>query len=147
MADYMMDLWKNLTNRDVWDWWHTWNPIEPVYGKPGFLNDQPLYDYLLNVFAKFGNVSKRRAFVSAVDAESGAYVPFSLFDEKDELPTASSYKVSAVVGSASMPFIFPPRNMMAFGYNMQLMDGGSTWNNNMITAINECMKIDGITDE
>ena len=30
---------------------------------------------------------------------------------------------------------------------MQLIDGGSTWNNNMMTAIDQCMKLEGITQE
>ena len=27
------------------------------------------------------------------------------------------------------------------------MDGGTVWNNNMVTAIDECMKIEGITSK
>ena len=77
---------------------------------------------------------KKHAFVSANDAISGVYIPFALHD-----PTKSEkYRVSAVVGSASMPFVFPPRDMSEFGLNALLIDGGSTWNNNMISAINDC---------
>jgi hypothetical protein len=34
--------------------------------------------------------------------------------------------------------------MKQFGQDVLLMDGGTTWNNNMVAAINECMAIDGI---
>ena len=147
MAQFMMDLWGNLTNRDVWDFWPTLNPVEPIYGESGYLDDSPLFRYLLNIFKTHNNTTKRRGFVSAVDAESGAYVPFSIYDEPGANKTSAEFKVSAVVGSASMPFIFPPKNMTLEGYQMQLIDGGSTWNNNMMTAISECMKLEGVTQE
>ena len=50
-------------------------------------------------------------------------------------------KVSSVVGSASMPFAFPPRNMSQFGEDTLLIDGGSTWNNNMISGIADCKQM------
>lgn len=36
--------------------------------------------------------------------------------------------------------------MSRFGLNYLLVDGGTTWNNNMDSGIKECFKIDGITD-
>jgi hypothetical protein len=53
---------------------------------------------------------------------------------------------SAVAGSAAMPFIFPPMNMSKFGLDQLLMDGGTTWNNNMVSGVEECMKIPGIVN-
>jgi len=150
LVDFLTDLWKNLSNSNVWRFWpeEKWyNPAEPIYGEGGYLDDTPLYEYLLDVVTKKGNISKRRTFVSACDVESGNYKAFSLYDEPGAPKSSKEYKVSAVVGSASMPFIFPPRNMSEFGYPMQLMDGGSVWNNNMVTAIDECMKIEGITSK
>lgn len=72
----------------------------------------------MGVVTKAGNITKRRTFVSACDVESGAYKAFSLYDEPGAEISSMEYKVSAVVGSASMPFIFPPRNMTEFGYPM-----------------------------
>ena len=145
MSEFLMNLWGNLTNEDVWTTWNTLDPAYPIYGEAGYLDVSPLYRYLLNIFKD--NITKRRTFVSTVDAMSGSYVPFSLYDEPGANKTSKEFKVCAVVGSASMPFIFPPRNMSQFGIDMQLIDGGSAWNNNMMTAINECMKIEGITEE
>lgn len=35
--------------------------------------------------------------------------------------------------------------MSEFGLDVLLIDGGSSWNNNMVSAIHECLKLDGIT--
>lgn len=60
---------------------------------------------------------------------------------------SDEYIVSAVIGSASVPFFFPPRNMSKFGEPYLLMDGGSSWNTNIVSGINECMRMDGITSQ
>ena len=57
------------------------------------------------------------------------------------------YIVSAVIGSASVPFFFPPRNMSQFGEPYLLMDGGSSWNTNIVSGINECLQMEGITSQ
>jgi len=44
-----------------------------------------------------------------------------------------------VKGSASVPFVFPPTDMKPFGQDVLLMDGGTTWNNNMVAAVSECL--------
>ena len=36
-------------------------------------------------------------------------------------------------------------NMSKFGFDDILMDGGTTWNNNMVTGVEECLKIPGIS--
>lgn len=51
---------------------------------------------------------------------------------------------SAIMGSAAMPFVFPPMNMSKFGIDDFLMDGGTTWNNNMVTGVEECLMMPGI---
>lgn len=58
-------------------------------------------------------------------------------DDKDKI-------VSSVVGSASVPFFFPPRNMSKFGENYLLVDGGTSWNNNLISGFKECLSMEGI---
>lgn len=52
--------------------------------------------------------------------------------------------MDAVVGSAAMPFVFPPRKFDNEGKDLLLIDGGSTWNNCMIPAIHDCMSMEGI---
>lgn len=60
---------------------------------------------------------------------------------------SDEYIVSAVIGSASVPFFFPPRNMSQFGEPYLLMDGGTSWNTNIVSGIQECLKMEGITSE
>ena len=77
---------------------------------------------------------KKRVVVSAVDSLSGSYIPYSLHEMGDD----NAQKASAVVGSSSMPFIFPPKNMSEFGQDELLIDGGSVWNNNLLSGIEQC---------
>lgn len=79
--------------------------------------------------------------VSANDAKTGSFVSIPLHEIDPENPL---YVASAVVGSASIPFVFPPKDMTEFGLDYLLIDGSSTWNNNMISGIKECFKMDGV---
>ena len=83
---------------------------------------------------------KKKAYVSAIDANDGLYYSFGLHEYSD-----LSKSVDAVVGSAAMPFVFPPKKFtMDDGSVLDLMDGGSTWNNNMVPAIEDCLAKEGI---
>lgn len=149
MADHLLRLWGNLTNEDIYTTWDgaKYNPIEPIQDHTGLMNNTPLFDYLVNVMKPFDNTVKRRTLVSAVDAITGAYVSFNLYDEPGSAKTSIQFKAKAVQSSASVPFIFPAASMVDYGYHLDLLDGGSAWNNNMVSAVNECHKIDGITDD
>ena len=61
---------------------------------------------------------------------TGSYI---VYDEK----TSPSILPNAVVASASIPFIFPPQKIG----NYLLMDGGTIWNLNLITAADKCKEI------
>jgi len=149
MADHLIGLWRNLTNADVYKTWDAakYNPIEPVVGQTGYLDTSPLFNYLLGIMNQFDAI-KTRTIVSATDVMSGQYISFNIYDEPGKPKTSNEFKSSAVVASASVPFIFATTNMTDYGYNLDLMDGGVTaWNNNMVSAVSECHKIDGITDD
>jgi len=115
MADYMIDLWAKLDNPSVYKSWEgsKHNPVYGITHEKGYLNNQPLWDYLYNIMN--GKEIQKRLIVSAVDSITGAYIDLSLFDEPGITPTPIEYKVSAVVGSASIPFLFPPRDMTPYG--------------------------------
>lgn len=89
-----------------------------------------------------GKEVKKRVIVSANDANTGAYIHLPLHDMTDH-----KMITSAVVGSASIPFFFPPRDMKEFGLDAILIDGGTSWNNNLVSGVDECLKIDGINDQ
>lgn len=117
---------------------HRWDPIYPLmYGK-GLLSNEPLYNLIYNITSQ--KTMKKRVVVSAVDAISGNYIPYALHEMGDD----NAQKASAVVGSSSMPVIFPPRNMSEFGEDTLLIDGGSVWNNNLLSGIEQCRQIPGI---
>ena len=74
-----------------------------------------------------GSYARRKLTVAAVNVNNGNY---EIFDES----TPPQYYPLIVVASASVPFAFPPTT-----YNGKvLMDGGTAWNTNMISAIEKC---------
>jgi hypothetical protein len=80
-----------------------------------------------------GGSIKKHLIVSADDSVTGDYVPFD--SDKfsvEEMPIR-------VVSSASIPFIFPDRHIN----DWILMDGGTVWNTNMVSAIDKCMELVG----
>lgn len=141
-AEFLMDLWSNLDNSQVFKWWNPHNPVEGLTKEEGILDNSPLYELLLGKYYLYNDI-KRHAYVNAVDSLTGTYLAFPLHD-KTKTP---EYRVSAVVGSTSIPFIFPPRNMTEHGLDAILFDGGTGWGNNMITAINDCKSRPGITSD
>lgn len=68
--------------------------------------------------------------VAAVDTQTGAYEVFDETTPKDELPLA-------VISSASIPAVFPHREYKGY----VLMDGGTVWNTNLISAVNKCLEV------
>ena len=62
---------------------------------------------------------------------TGNYVPFS------DLNTDYSAFPEKCVASSSIPFVFPHR---VIG-EMVLMDGGTTWNTNVASAVERCMEV------
>lgn len=123
-------MWTGLSNDQVFT---KWKHLDPVYGimhKSSFFDNTPLYDYLTKI--KGEREIKKRLVVSAVDANSGAFIHM-LPHEMNQ--TNNDHIISSVVGSGSIPFFFPPRNMSKFGDDYMLIDGGTGWNNNMISGI------------
>jgi hypothetical protein len=85
---------------------------------------------------------KKDVIVSAVDSLIGTYIDFKLNDMTNKAAA------SAVIGSAAVPVVFPPKNMSEFGRDVLLVDGGFTaWNNNLISGIQACLNKTGIDSE
>ena len=85
---------------------------------------------MTDLVAPFGEI-KRRFTVSAVDVNTGIY---EVFDQKntsyEELP-------QVCFASGSIPTVFPPQHYKG----MVLMDGGTVWDVNIDSAINQCLEI------
>ena len=74
---------------------------------------------------------KRRVVASALDVETGEYSPFTSDD------TTFYDFADAAVSSSSIPFIFPPHQW----HKGTFMDGGTVWNVNLDSAIEQCLKV------
>lgn len=140
MGDFIFNLWHNLTNDQVWRFWNSSNPVAGLTTKGGFLDNQPLVNLIQRILNEHDCQLKKTVLVSANDAITGNYVDIRLNDRND-----TDFVASAVVGSASVPFVFSPMNMSRFGLDYLMVDAGFTWNLNMESGIDECYKIDGIT--
>ena len=76
-------MWQNMTTKDVWKMWPSWDPLHGLFYESGLLDNSPMHDKILS--ALDGNELKKQIIVSAVDANSGLYVPLLLNDlENDE---------------------------------------------------------------
>lgn len=108
MVEMLEQMWEELTNDRVFRSWPEagWDPVYGIMKKGGFYDNTPLYDYLKSILGE--KDIKKRIVVSSGDANSGAYIHMLPYDmdqsDKDQI-------ISSVVGSASIPFFFPPRNM------------------------------------
>ena len=78
-----MELWVNLSSDRVWRFWNSTNPIAGLTSKSGFLDNQPLFELLLDLVKGKQVLLKKRVLVSANDAQNGAYVSFALNDYDD----------------------------------------------------------------
>jgi predicted acylesterase/phospholipase RssA len=130
MAEFMTDKWLGLTSDKVYKMWSELDPIKGITSESGFFNNSPLLEYLLSMLD--GKKVLKRVIVSANDVNTGSYRQIRLHEID---PENLLYIASAVVGSASIPFVFPPMNMSPFGLDSLLIDGGTSWNNNMISGI------------
>jgi predicted acylesterase/phospholipase RssA len=72
---------------------------------------------------------KRNFGFSAVDVNTGNYEVFN----RDN--TAYEEFAQACFASASIPTVFPPQHLHGF----VLMDGGTVWNVNVDSAVEQCL--------
>ena len=131
MSQYLSDLTGSIVNSDVWVEW----PLGLVDGavmKPGLLNDGPLFNVLREQLAAFPEGYKRRVTLAAVNVETGEYTTF------DQTNTNFFDLPHAAVSSSSIPFVFPPHVWPGRG---TFMDGGTVWNINIDSAIQQCLEI------
>ena len=140
MADYVEYMWRTMQNEKLWKMHDSSDPYAE-FNKPGFMSNEPLHKLLLHQLEKFGGI-KRRVIVSALDLFTGGFKVMKLheMDSYEEI-------TRAVMGSAAVPFVFPPQDMRPFGRDTLLLDGASTWSINYMSAIEECYTIPGISDQ
>ena len=143
MSEYMTGLWKNLTNSNIWRMWPQagWDPTYGVRAA-GYLDNSPLIELMEKLLGERG--IHKRCIASATDVKTARYTS-NVLNDLDQ--SNATLLASAIAGSAAMPFIFPPMNMSKFGIDQLLMDGGTTWNNNLASGVQECKKMAGIEND
>ena len=93
------------------------------------LDDSPGLEFIRKTIEPFGEI-KRTFTVAAVNVETGEYETFNndniTFEELAQ----------AALSSGSIPTVFPPQHF----HDMYLMDGGTVWNVNVQSAIEQCLE-------
>ena len=128
MSEWLVNMWQTMVSSQVFEEWPL-GMVSGLFAESGVLNDDPLLAFVTNVF-EHSHGPEKRFVASAVDVNTGSYVTFNESTPFADLPTA-------VVSSSSIPFVFPHRHFDG----RILMDGGTVWNTNMISAVNRCMEI------
>jgi len=129
MSEFLINLWQNLTTHSIFQEWPG-GILDGLLHESGLFDDTPLLNLLTEICTKAGSV-KKHLIVSADDSETGDYVPFDSDDFTiDEIPLR-------VISSASIPLVFPHRVIN----DWVLMDGGTVWNTNLVSAVNKCVEI------
>ena len=126
MVEYASDLFSNTENSDAYKMWKLGGLIRGLTDKGGLLDNSPAYDLVNRVVNELGD-NKRKFTVSSVDVNSGAYYLMN-----DTLPRQDHAR--AFVASTLIPGVFEPDT---WG-NVTLMDGGTVYNVNLVSAVHQC---------
>ena len=111
-----------------------WNPEHPAtivdaaLSQNHVFSSDPAVQFMTDLIAPYGEV-KRRWTTAALDWNSGEYVQMNQTNcPFEDLPTCA-------MASGSIPFVFQPRQWKGY----VLADGGTVWNVNIDSAINQCI--------
>lgn len=126
MIEELSYRWSHLAKSDLKKNWFPFGPITGLLEKTGIYNTAPLYDYIKGFMKDHNNLFYRKWVLSSVDVGNGNYVKY---EENTSDP------VKAAVSSSSIPFIF---NNQVWPNGEIVMDGGTVWNTNLVSAINKC---------
>lgn len=123
----MSDQWAGIKNTDIWNVWD--NEIEHALFENGVLNDTAGRETIGRIVSANSTYGKDFT-VCATDVENGEYVCFN----NDNTPYSDLH--IAAISSGSVPGIFQPQVFQG----RTLMDGGTVWNVNIDSAIEQCLK-------
>lgn len=111
------------------------DPVKAIFTEPSIYDDTPGLEHvrdIMTIKSDFG----RRVSVGAVDHNSGDFVEFNQYN------TSYYDFAQASLSSGSIPGVFPPQHFKGY----ILMDGGTVWDVNINSAINQCHDM-GATNE
>ena len=130
MTEGISDQWHSITSNEAL--YRKWpgGLKQGIVGKAGLVDDSPALDFLNNAMAPFSEF-KRRFTMAAADVATGEYVTFTqdniLFEQVGQ----------AALSSGSIPGVFPPQHFQG----RVLMDGGTIWDINIDSAIQQCLEV------
>lgn len=128
-ADFLIDQWLNITQKDVFQQWFPGGIAEGFLLKSGLLDTTPLRRYLGSIINPNRVRSSGRKL--QLGATSLTQNVFRTFDEND--PDL----LSSVLASSAIPGLFPVVNKDGEAY----VDGGATYMTPITSSIRECMAI------
>jgi predicted acylesterase/phospholipase RssA len=126
----LSDTWATITNNNLMKDWKPLGILTGLFSKSGVFDTQPLTDFFTNYWNVHGAQYKRRIAVGTTDVNTGTYTPFY---ENTTDP------VKATIASASIPFVFPHQTFP--DENLVLMDGGTVYNINLVSAVHRCREV------
>ena len=130
LSEWLSDQWASMTNDQLYTL-RSLNPIKDLFHEPSAFDDDPAIATLTRIYSYTGGEIKRHFAVSAVDANTGDY---NAMTDKN---TSFEDLPRSVMSSASIPVVFP-----ALSLNGKVnMDGGTVWNTNLDSAIEQCLEI------
>jgi predicted acylesterase/phospholipase RssA len=127
MLKDMSTRWASLKQDDLYVQWSPLGMVTGIASETGVLNTAPLGDYFNNFIELHNYEFKRQFAMSVVDVNTGTY---RVWDE-----TISKDIVKVVLSSSAIPFVFPNQK---WDDGSVMMDGGTVWNTNIISAIQKC---------
>ena len=101
------------------------SPIEGCIKEAGCLDDSPALSFLDDILKAFPDGYKRRVTLGSGNVNTGEFVTF------DQTNTSFADLHQAALASGSIPAIFPPQHFK----DMVLMDGGTIWDVNIVSAV------------
>lgn len=127
MTEWLSDVWAGMSNDQVY--YKREGTVEDLlFREPSFLNDDPALATLRSII---NDRSVARSFaVSAVDVQTGDYIAMT----QDDTPLENL--AQSALSSSSIPVTFQPQHLNGHIF----MDGGTVWNVNLDTAINQCLE-------
>jgi predicted patatin/cPLA2 family phospholipase len=135
-VDFVYELWNTVDTSKVLKFW----PGGIAAGltiAPSLFDNSPLRQLLKDVV---GDKSIKRHFaVGTCDANTAEYVVYKFEPSDEPLP---DYTIETLIASAAIDGVFPP----VLRDGRTLVDGGSIWNANIMSAIEGCRDL-GYTDK
>lgn len=127
MTQYLSDTWANCTTDQIWQQWPE-GIAKAMFSEAGMLDNTPALTFMWDAIKDL-KTFKRTFTVAAANVETGVYQTFNNDNITfEEMPQAA-------LSSGSIPGVFAPQHFKG----MYLMDGGTVWDVNVQSAIEQCL--------